>query len=212
MKTRTRFLTIGLGLAILAGPGFGLGPRLSFSLLGGYARVGAFGDAADYAAGVNDFPTTPGHDAIAIGGLAGLSLGRHFGLELGLRYQTGADVVLTDPSDEDTVPFRTGAHVAAAARAVIEFPLGPVRLYALGGGGLDFLSGQDQAAVSTYGYEVEFTAPERRVRPLAEAGGGLKLFLGTRFALRAEVRYAMIFAEPGTIKTIHAEGGILVRI
>ncbi|MDD8025121.1 MAG: hypothetical protein PHI34_01315 [Acidobacteriota bacterium] len=212
MRALFKILTAGLGLVLLAGMSFGQLPRFEISLLGGIARVGAFGDAADYAAGVNDFPTTPKYGAASFGGLLGLSLGRHFGLEAGLRYQTGADVVLTDPSDEDTVSFKTLAHFSAVLRAVFALPLGPVRLYILGGGGLDMLSGDAQSGVTAYGYAVEFEKPDQMIRPLVEAGGGLKLALGLHFGLRAEARYEFIFADPGSIKTLHAEGGIFVRI
>jgi hypothetical protein len=186
--------------------------KFEISLLGGIARVGAFGDAADYLVGTNDFPVTPKHDATAFGGVLGLSLGKYLGLELGARYQTGADVVLTDPSDEDTVPFKTSSHAAAVLRAVVEIPLGQVRFYALAGGGLDLLFGDAQSAVTAYGYDVEFEKPVKTTRPLIEAGGGIKALFGTHLGLRVEARYGIVFADPGEIKTLHLEGGLLVRL
>ncbi len=212
MKGPTKILAAAIGLLALAGSGFGQGLKLEISLLGGTARIGAFGEAVDYQAGTNDFPVTPKHNAGAFGGVLGMSLGRYFGLELGARYQTGADVVLTDPSDEDTVPLKTSAHASAVLRALLEFPLGPVRLYALAGGGLDLLSGEAQSAVTRYGYVVDFEKPTKSTRTLAEAGGGCKVFIGSRFGLRAEARYAVIFADSGSIKTLHWEGGIVIRL
>jgi hypothetical protein len=186
----------------------------SFSLgvFGGMQRFPAYGNAAEYIRGENDFPVTPAHAA----GLAGFSFGRAAGpflFELEARWTFPRAVVLTDPSDGDSVSVSAAAHVSAVLNALYSpFP-GAWRPYVEAGGGVDAVLARSETVTTAYGYVIDRPALRTadRFDPEAHLGGGIIVSLGAALALRLDVRVAWIFDDPHPVRSLQAAGGLALR-
>jgi len=186
--------------------------HLEISILGGVNRHFAYGTVSDYALGVNDFPVTPAHTPPALGLGAAYRTGR-WGFELDVRATLAAKVVLSDPSDGDTVEIETLPHVAAGLNIFFQPWTGGFRPYLLAGGGLDAVLARDRTYTSRYGYTISVPAPRGKDRydPEAHAGGGLFIDLSRSLGFRIDARYVWVFDAPAPVRSVQALAGLVLR-
>jgi hypothetical protein len=183
----------------------------SFSLcvFGGIQHFPAYGTAADYVPGENDFPVTPAHTAA----MTGLAFGRAAGLflfELDARWTFPRSVVLKDPSDGDSAPIKTTAHVTAVLNALYSPFRGAWRPYVEAGGGVDVVLARSEVVTTAYGYVIDRPALRTadRFDPEAHMGGGLILALGAALAFRVDIRAVWVFDDPRPVRSLQAMGGL----
>mgnify|MGYP001827422689 CR=1 FL=1 len=215
----SRILILSLSLLlVLSLPGILSGQqdsaRFTFHLFGGLNRVMEYGCDCDYELGVNDFPLTPCHSTSVLGAGFGYMLSKGLGLELDVRYYGSTEVMLTDPSDGDTVNINSAKHYAITFNLLYQILQGSVRPYLIGGAGIDTLVDVDTQFYQTdMGYEFELAAPDKNTHFVWNLGGGVEFVLGRTVGLRADARYVNI-PESGnqpTIQGLNATAGVTVR-
>lgn len=190
---------IGLGLMLMAFlPGFSWAQKVRASFLTGGCIMLAYGSEQDYVLGENDFPVTPAHSSIQLGGALGLPLNEKLMLELDGRFVFSSPVTLEDPSDEDTVRIDTSRHLMLGLNLVYRMSGGRFRPYVLVGAGLDKVFAEDMTATSEYGFDIILEAPSggEGLDPLINLGAGGMFALSPRLALRLEARYVLIVDSP----------------
>jgi hypothetical protein len=185
--------------------------HVELSVLAGINSHFAYGTAADYVLGQNDFPVTPAHGPLLLGLGAALRWGR-FGIELEGRYTRAASVVLTDPSDGDTVAVKTLAHVSGTVSLVYSPLAGRLRPYLEAGGGLDVVLAKDATYTTRDGYvlDVPAPAPKDRFDPEVHAGAGLFLDFSRGFGLRLDGRYVWVLDSPRAVRSLQFGGGLVL--
>jgi hypothetical protein len=190
---------------------FGQTKRFQLALFGGIQPTFAYGSAADYVLGSNDFPVTPAHTPAALGAALSFSLSSRLALELRGEYILASTMTLTDPSDRDTVSLKSSKHMAAALNLVWEISGGGIRPFLVLGGGVDKLSGDSVTAMSKYGYDVTFAAPGKTLSLMANAGGGLRFRLSPALGFQLDIRYRLLFSSPDKIRGLVGGAGLLWR-
>jgi len=181
---------------------------------GGVNWVLEYGCDCDYALGENDFPVTPAHNTAAVGMGLGYLLGKGFGLELDGRYHSNTQVVLTDPSDGDTVTIDTAKHYTITFNLLYQIMQGSVRPYLLAGLGFDTVVDVETIVYNTdMGYEFELKEPEQKTDFMYNLGGGFEFLLGRTLGLRVDGRYVSIpkTDDHDTIQSINATAGLTIR-
>jgi hypothetical protein len=178
----------------------------------GAQRFPAYGSAAEYVRGENDFPVTPAHAAA----MAGFSFGRVSGpflFELEARWTLPRAVVLNDPSDGDSVSVSTAAHVSMVLNALVSPLHGTWRPFVEAGGGVEAVLVRSETVTTAYGYMIDRPALRTadRFDPEAHLGGGLIVSLGEALALRFGVRAVWIFDDPHPVRSLQAAGGLALR-
>ena len=183
--------------------------QLAFS--GGINHVFEYGSLDDYAPGENDFPVTPAHTSSCFGlGFSYFFTGS-LGIEVDGRYFLSSHVTLVDPSDDDTVDYTTGKHLAMTVNFVYRFSKGNFKPYFVLGGGIDKLFTKNTIYTSAYGYEIEFTAPDKTLDPTADIGGGMQYLFRPNIGARLDARYIIIFAKPDNISSLNIMAGAFVK-
>jgi hypothetical protein len=182
------------------------------SVFGGMQRFPAYGTIGEYARGENDFPVTPAHSAA----LAGFSFGRASGpflFELEARWTLPGTVVLKDPSDGDSVPVSTAAHVSMVLNALYSPFQGVWRPFVEAGGGTDVFLSRSETVTTAYGYVIDRPSLRTadRFDPEVHLGGGVLVSLGPALALRCGVRAVWILDDPRTVRSLQAAGGLALR-
>jgi opacity protein-like surface antigen len=185
--------------------------KFQFSIFGGLNHVFEYGSENDYALGENDFPVTPSHTPPALGASLALFFTDNLGLELDWRYVLSSKVTLQDPSDQDTVEIDSSKHYSLTLNLIYQFMGGKLRPYILAGGGFDRLLGEDATYTSEYGFEITLEAPEKTLDVVFNFGAGLNIFLSDSVALKLDVRYVMIFADPNNVNNLSAVAGLGFR-
>jgi outer membrane protein W len=185
-----------------------LAEKYQVSLFVGMNHVFEYGSEGDYILGENDFPVTPAHTPPNFGAAFALYLKDNIGLEIDWRYTLSSKVTLVDPSDQDEVEIDSSKHHTITLNFVYRFLKGNVKPYIVLGGGIDKILAKDQTYVTTYGFEVDFLAPEKTIDPLANIGAGVQFFVSPNFVIRFDLRYVMIFAEPDSISSLNGVAGI----
>ncbi len=184
----------------------------SLSVLAGVQRFPAYGTVAEYVRGENDFPVTPAHIAV----MAGLAFGRMAGpflFELDARWTFRRGIVMKDPSDGDSAPVSTTAHVSAVLNVLYGPFRGAWRPYIEAGGGVDAVLVHSEVITTAYGYVIDRPAPRTadRFDPEAHIGGGLIATLGAALAVRLDVRSVWVFDDPRPVSSLQAAGGLVLR-
>ena len=183
--------------------------QLSFS--GGVNYVFDYGSLDDYAPGENDFPVTPAHASPCFGlGFSYFFTGS-LGIEVDGCYYLSSKVTLTDPSDDDTVDYTTGKHLSMTLNFVYRYAVGNFRPFLVIGGGMDKLFTKDKTYTSAYGYEIEFTAPDKSLDPMVNIGGGIQYLFRPNVGARVDVRYMIIFAKPDNVSSLNLMVGVFTR-
>jgi len=187
--------------------------KFQVSLFGGFNHVFQYGSEEDYAIGENDFPVTPAHNPLGLGGSFGYFLTKRIAVEFDGRYTFSSSVTLIDPSDQDSVDVDTSKHYSLTLNVIYHFMKGMFRPYVIAGGGIDKLLAEDKTYTSAYGYEIEMIAPSSNETwdPLANVGAGIQYLIGPQIGIRLDVRYIMIFDSPSNIHHFNAVLGIVYK-
>jgi outer membrane beta-barrel protein len=185
--------------------------KFQFSIFGGFNFVFEYGSENDYALGENDFPVTPAHTPLVLGTSLAYFFTDNLGLELDWRYVLSSQVTLEDPSDLDTVEIDSSKHYSLTLNLLYQFMSGKLRPYVLAGGGFDKLLAKGATYTSEYGFEITLEAPEKTLDAVANFGAGLNYFVSDSVALKLDVRYVMIFADPNNVKNLSAVVGLSFR-
>ncbi len=208
-KTRAVLVFILFTLPLVSGTAYA--QRFQLSVFGGLNHVLEYGSENDYALGENDFPVTPSHTPPVLGASLAYHLSEHLGLELDWRYVLSSKVTLEDPSDQDTVEIDSSKHHSLTLNLLYQFMSGTLRPYILAGGGFDKLLAEDAEYTSEYGFDIMLEAPEKTLDAVFNFGAGLNYFLSDSMALKLDVRYVMIFADPNNVNNLSAVVGLSFR-
>jgi outer membrane beta-barrel protein len=181
------------------------------SVFGGINHVFEYGSEDDYILGGNDFPVTPSHSPATLGASFAYFFSQNLGLELDWRYVLSSKVILEDPSDQDTVEIDSSKHYSLTLNLIYQFGSGKLKPYIAAGGGFDKLMAEDATYTSEYGFEITLEAPEKTLDTVANFGGGLNYFMSDSMALKLDVRYIMIFADPNNVNNLSAVVGLSFR-
>ena len=207
-------IALGIGAALLAVPGRAEAQtRNNFlTLYGGAHYHFQSGEMEDYVLGENDFPVLPAHTGCLFGFSYLRMFGKMFGAEIDVRFIGSSAVVLTDPSDRDTVEISAGPHASVALNALFVPFSRAVRPYLLAGGGLDAVLAGDASYTSRYGYVIDVPAPafKERFDPEAHVGAGVLVIFRKKWGFRLESRYGWIFDEPRTLSGVSGSAGVFI--
>jgi hypothetical protein len=211
MKARAIALVIGL-IAAGFGPLAAQTPRSYLTLLGGIHHHYSSGSAADYVLGSNDFPVVPAHNGVLLGFSYLWTFGKMFGLEIDARFVGSSNVVLSDPSDGDTVAMKSGPHAPLTTNILLLPFAGKIRPYLLTGVGVDIYLTGAASYTSRFGYQIDMPAPafKERFDPEVHAGGGVFVNVGKRWGVRLDSRYVWIFDQPDTIRGLSMAAGFFL--
>jgi outer membrane beta-barrel protein len=185
--------------------------KFQLSVFGGLNHVFEYGSENDYALGQNDFPVTPSHTPPVLGASLAYRFTERLGLELDWRYVLSSKVTLEDPSDQDTVEIDSSKHYSLTLNLLYQLMSGKLRPYVLAGGGFDKLQAKDAEYTSEYGFEITLEAPEKTLDAVFNFGAGLNYFLSESMALKLDVRYVMIFADPNNVNNLSTVVGVVFR-
>jgi outer membrane protein W len=200
------FIVTFLTFSLFAG---GQECQLYFS--GGIDYLFNYGSEDDYAPGENDFPVTPAHTSPCFGLGFSYFFTDALGIEVDGRYYLSSKVTLTDPSDDDTIEYTTGKHLSMTLNLVYRFKKGNLMPYVVLGGGMDQLFAKDKTYTSAYDYEIEFTAPDKKLDPMCNIGGGIQFLFRPNAGARVDIRYMIIFAKPDRIIGLNLMAGVFIR-
>ncbi len=196
-------------LALLADEG-----RFQVTFQGGGYRHFLYGAEKDYIQGENDFPVTPAHTSSAFGMSLSYAFRPWLALEYDGRIVGTSALVLKDPSDGDTLRCRSNRHFSFALGLVFRLPKGKIRPYLVVGGGLDRLEAKEETVVTDYGNEIYLAPPPESelIAPLLQLGGGVEVGIFKGFGIRLDGRYAIVFADPHSVRAAGFAAGIFLRI
>ena len=199
-----------VGALLLGAPAL-YAQKFQVSLFGGFNHVFQYGSEEDYSIGENDFPVTPAHNPLGLGGAFGYLLTKRITVELDGRYTFSSSVTLIDPSDQDSVDVDTSKHYSLTLNVIYHFMKGKFKPYVTAGGGIDKLLAEDKTYTSAYGYEIEMIAPPSSETwdPLANVGAGIQYLISPQMGMRLDVRYILIFDSPNNIHHLNAVLGIV---
>ena len=181
---------------------------VQFSIFGGWNHVFKYGSEEDYKQGENDFPVTPAHTPVNFGMAASFFFTKNIGLELDGRYVFLSKMILQDPSDQDRVEIDTSKHYSITLNFVYHFLGSRFRPYILVGGGIDKLLAKEETYISEYGYEIEFSPPEKTMDAVANIGTGIRFFILSKLGIRLDLRYSLIFADPDNQNYLNLTAGL----
>jgi len=208
MKKGILFL---LGFMLTFNFGYGQQKKFQISLLGMLSHILQYGSEDEYMRGENDFPVTPAHTVLGFGAELAYFFRENMAIEGEVRYILSSEVTLVDPSDQDSVKVDTPRRITATLNFIHHFFDGKIRPYLVIGGGIDILLAEDETYISEYGYEVDLLAPEKKVDPVAQAGGGILYFFNPRAGAKLDFRYSLIFDKPNHINNINLAFGFFLR-
>jgi len=189
---------------IAAGAVFAQDKKIQFSLFGGISPIFEYGSDEDYSLGENDFPVTPSHTPPYFGLSFSYFFTKNVKAELDWRYVLSSKIILSDPSDDDTVEIDTSKQYFASLNVVYQCLQCIFRPYVLAGGGINKLLAQTGIYISEYGYEIELGIPDKTTALFAQFGGGLDVLLSSSFGVLADVRFVYLFTEPDNIFSLFA--------
>ena len=197
-------------LAFLTKEVTGENVRFQLSFLSGFNHVFEYGKEEEYVMGENDFPVTPSHTPLSLGITCAYFFGKKIGIEAGGRFFSGSDLILRDPSDDDTVKIDSSRHISLTVNLMYRFSDKKVMPYAVVGIGLDYLLAEEGIYTSTYGYSVDIVAPERTTDLLAAFGAGIDLHFSRSLGFRGDVRYMLLFGKPHRISNLNVMIGLFI--
>jgi hypothetical protein len=177
------------------------------SLFGGLNPIFEYGSEEDYAQGENDFPVTPFHTPPYFGLSLSYNFAKNLKAELDWRYVFSSKVVLSDPSDDDSLEIDTSRQYFGSLNVVYQCFECKFRPYVLVGGGVNKLLAESGTYVTEYGYEVELGVPDKTSAFFAQFGGGVDMALSSLFGLLVDVRLVYVITEPDNIFSLFAGAG-----
>lgn len=189
---------------IAAGSVFAQDKKFQFSLFGGISPIFEYGSVEDYSLGENDFPVTPSHAPPYFGLSFSYFFAKSVKAELDWRYVLSSKIILSDPSDDDTVEIDTSKQYFTSLNVVYQCFQCKFRPYFLVGGGINKLLAEAGTYISEYGYEIEWGIPGKTTALFTQFGGGLDVFLSSSFGVLADVRFVYLFTEPDNVLSLFA--------
>jgi hypothetical protein len=67
---------------------------------------------------------------------------------------------------------------------------------------------EDTTYTSEYGFEITLETPEKTLDAVANFGAGLNYFVSDNLAVKLDVRYVMILADPNNVNNLSAVIGL----
>jgi len=196
-----------LFFGIAAGTVFAQDKKFQFSLFGGISPIFEYGADEDYSLGENDFPVTPSHTPPYFGLSFSCFFAKNIKAELDWRYVFSSKVILSDPSDDDSLEIDTSKQYFASLNVVYQCLQCKFRPYVLAGSGINKLLAEAGTYISEYGYEIELDIPDKTTALFVQFGGGLDFLLSSSFGVLADVRFFYLFTEPDNILSLFASVG-----
>lgn len=190
---------------------FGQQKRFQLFVFGGVNHVFEYGSEDDYVMGENDFPVTPAHTPANLGAAFAYFFTENIGIELVGRYTLSSQAILRDPSDQDTVKIDTSRHYSFSLNLLYQTLKGKLKPYFVLGGGIDKLLVKEEIYISSFGYEIEFIAPEKTIDYFANFGVGIHYFISPSLGARVDVRYILIFDDPNNVMSLSPVVGLFLR-
>ena len=175
------------------------------------SHVFRYGSVEDYEFAQNDFPVTPAHNSLKFGIALSYFFIKGLGFELDARFFLPSRVILEDPSDQDTVKIDTSSHFSISLNYIYKILNGKIQPYLVAGGGIDKILGNDQTAVTKYGFEIQFDKPKKTLDFSINAGGGIQYSLSSRMGIRLDIRYFVIFGEQ-SLASLNPTLGVFIRL
>lgn len=174
--------------------------------------AGSFTQAVEgtYEAGVTDFSNTDAHTVLGFGLGITSSSEKLFFTGLEVHYNMQGKVIMTDPSDSDTVEIDTYKNVMGFLTVGFNIVRSEsLNFFVNGGGGVNYLLGTETATyTSTLGYETIIEPPERKYNFMAFGGAGVSFMFSGGAGVFASGRYVYVWTEDEPVGTIMALGGL----
>ena len=188
--------------------------RFQVALAGGFQRHFSYGSERDYVQGEHDFPVTPAHDASVFGLSLSYAFKPWLAVEYDGRFIGSSSLILRDPSDGDLLRCRSNRHFSFALNFILRLPGGRIRPYLFFGGGLDRIEAKEETVISDFGHEVYLPPPSENdlVAPLLQFGSGVEVGLFRAFGIRLDGRYALVLADPASVRSVSLTAGFFLRI
>lgn len=162
------------------------------------------GDVDQYAAGINEFPVTPGRQPSCFSFAGAYHFSHQLSLELIYDHTSGGKVDKTNPANGDIVYAYTFRQWMLTLNGdYLLFKRGQVNFHLLGGAGLNeqyhFFDG-------TYTTRQEQTVmlpvPDKFLFPSVNIGGGIVFNIDYRAGLKLDARYVKVFADVNHIDSV----------
>jgi hypothetical protein len=186
---------------------------VQFSLFYGINHHMEYGSVEDFKAGYNHFPVMPSHSPTNLGASFAYFIKPWLGFEYDMRVTGRTEVLLTDPSDGDTLTIQTPKHTSISLSILLEPLKGRISPYVMLGGGIDRISAVDEVYTTSLGYEVIMDSPSEndRLDILVQGGAGVNALVYSYFGIRADIRYTVVFADPYKVRSLNATLGLIAR-
>lgn len=171
-------------------------------LYGTFNLVQKMGNIGDYVPGENDFPITPAH--FESGGGLGLfiNISHRFAIQLSSYYLFGNRVNKEDPSDGETVTYKTYNNINTLGSVIVKVGSKP-QFFICGGGGFNVLIPYPQKEVEgSLGSIIILQPPDKKINPMVGVGGGVILNF-KKMILKLEALYTMILRYEKNSILIH---------
>jgi hypothetical protein len=150
------------------------------------------GSNDEYVPGENDFPVTPAHNEYGVGCGVMVNLSNKFAIRLSGDYLQGAEVEKEDPSDGETIMYRTYNNINVLGSVIFKFG-GKTRFFISCGAGINILSPYaDKEVAGSLGSIIMLRAPDSKTNPMASFGGGVILNM-KKIIFKIEALYTKIF-------------------
>lgn len=150
------------------------------------------GSDSDYIPGENDFPITPSHTGFGLGCGLMINLSDRIALQVAGEYLLGSDVEKTDPSDGETVKYRTYDNINLLSSLMVCFGTDHQFFFSCGGG-FNILNPYEEKEVEgSLGSLIIISTPDSKINLMARIGGGVIFPLKKSF-LKIEALYNLIF-------------------
>jgi hypothetical protein len=150
------------------------------------------GSDNDYIPGENDFPMTPAYTGLGLGCGLMFNLSDRIALRVTGDYILGSEVEKKDPSDDETVKYRTYDSINILGGMIYRFGI-KQRFFASGGAGFNILNPYaDKEAEGSLGSVVIISAPDSKINLMASIGGGI-IFPLKKSILKIEALFNLIF-------------------
>ena len=211
MKGLKRGLIFVAVLGMAVGTSGAQDKKFQASFFAGVNPIFEYGSEEDYSQGENDFPVTPFHAPPFFGLSFSYNFMGNFKAELDWRYVFSSEILLSDPSDDDSLEIDTSKQYFASLNIVYQCQDNKFRPFVLAGGGINTLLAEARTYVSEYGYEIELGVPDRILAFFAQVGGGVDVLLSSFFGVIVDVRFICLLTEPDNIFSFFAGAGAYFR-
>ncbi len=174
----------------------------------GYQYLGPSGSNDQYEAGNNDFPVTPGHDAVHARFLVGYRFLPKTEILADLTIFAAIRVTKIDPSDNDEVTVETAGRMGLGLSAHHYLKEGLISHYLSLSMGIDRIYADPFTTGTKYGYLYVSELPERSTDFFASVGFGSQLRFDVMLKAFVDLRLMTIFDPDGLVWGISTSVGV----